>query len=152
MTANHCFKVGDKDTNYLPILKKGTTFSSTGGQIFTLTSDVDFSNPQNEIVVANVNNTNGLPTSYAIKTFGVVQSGYYEEKIISIGDYKRFLKIDLEDRNVLEISNVIDTTRVVRDVIMVLVSVSFILRLINILNSFFLILLRSEFKFSLILS
>ena len=97
------------DTNYLPILKKGTTFSSTGGQVFTLVADVDFSNAQNEIVVANVDNTNGLPTSYAVKAFGVIQSGYFEEKIISIGDYKRFLKVDLEDRNALEITNVFDS-------------------------------------------
>lgn len=97
------------DTNYLPILKKGTTFSSTGGQVFTLVTDVDFSNVQNEIVVANVNNTTGLPTSYAIKAFGVVQSGFFEEKIISVGDYKRFLKIDLEDRNILQITNIIDS-------------------------------------------
>jgi hypothetical protein len=94
--------------SYAPILKQGTTFTSTGGQLFTLLQDVDFSNPLNEIVVANVDSTTGVPTSYAIKTFGIVQSGYLTQKLITVGDYQRFTKLDLQDSNVLEIISVID--------------------------------------------
>lgn len=95
--------------SYLPILNKGSTFTSTGGQIYTLLEDVDFSNENNEIVVANVNSTTGVPTSYAIKSFGIVQAGFLEQKIVNVGDYERFLRIDLQDRNVLEILQVTDS-------------------------------------------
>ena len=97
------------NVDYLPILKQGTIFTSTGGQLFTLLQDVDFSNSSNEIVVANVDSTTGTPTSYAIKAFGIVQSGYYDQKVIEVSDYKRFLKLDLQDSNVLEVISVTDS-------------------------------------------
>lgn len=97
------------NSDYLPILNQGTTFTSTGGQLFTLVQDVDFSNALNEIVVANVDPTTGTPTSFAIKTFGIVQSGYFAQKVIQVDDYKRFLKLDLQDSQVLEIVSVIDS-------------------------------------------
>jgi hypothetical protein len=97
------------DTNYLPILKKGSTFKSTGGQFFTLMEDVDFSETTNEIVIANVDVTTGVPTSFAVKTKGVVQSGFYTQKQIEVGQYERFRKIDLQDKDVLEIVSVLDS-------------------------------------------
>jgi hypothetical protein len=97
------------DTNYLPILLKGTTFASSGGQLFTLLQDVDFSQSTNEIVVAQVDNTTGIPTSYAVKTVGIVQSGFYTQKQIQVGSYERFRQIDLNENNVLEIVSVFDT-------------------------------------------
>jgi len=97
------------DTNYLPILTKGSTFASSGGQLFTLFQDVDFSQSTNEIVVAQVDNTTGVPTSYAVKTVGIVQSGFYTQKQIQVGEYERFRKVDLDDNNVLEIVSVFDT-------------------------------------------
>jgi len=96
------------DVNYIPVLKKGSTFGSTGGQTFTLLQDVDFSQSSNEIVVAEVDQTTGTPTRYAIKTTGVVQSGFQQQKIVQVGSFERFKKIDLEDSNVLEIVSVID--------------------------------------------
>ena len=97
------------DLNYLPVLRKGSVFTSAGGQTFTLFQDVDFSQSTNEVVVAQVDNNTGSPTSYAVKTIGVVQSGYYTQKQIQVGSYERFRKIDLEDNNVLEIVSVFDT-------------------------------------------
>lgn len=97
------------DLNYLPIIKKGSTFGSSGGQFFTLMDDVDFSETTNEIVVANVDTSTGSPTKYAIKTKGMVQSGYYTQKQISVGSYERFRKLDLDDPNVLEIISVVDS-------------------------------------------
>lgn len=96
------------NVDYIPILKKGSTFGSTGGQTFTLLQDVDFSQSTNEIVVAEVDQSTGTPTRYAIKTTGIVQSGFNEQKIVQIGAFERFKKIDLQDPNVLEIVSVID--------------------------------------------
>jgi len=97
------------DLNYFPILKKGSTFSSTGGQLFTLMQDVDFSDTTNEVVVANVDTSTGVPTRFAVKTKGMVQSGFYTQKQITIGTYERFRKIDLNDSDVLEIVSITDS-------------------------------------------
>lgn len=95
--------------NYLPILKKGSTFKSTGGQLFTLLQDVDFSESTNEIVVANVDVNTGVPLNYAVKTKGLVQSGFFTQVQIDVGDYERFRKVDLRDKDVLEIISVTDS-------------------------------------------
>lgn len=96
------------NVDYIPVLKKGSTFGSTGGQTFTLLQDVDFSQSTNEIVVAEVDQTTGTPTRYAIKTTGIVQSGFSQQKVVQVGAFERFKKIDIEDPNVLEIVSVID--------------------------------------------
>ncbi len=97
------------DLNYLPILKRGATFSSTGGLLFTLLQDVDFSQSTNEVVVSKVDTTNGTPTEYAVKTKGIIQSGFYTLKNISVGAFQRFLKLDIADTEVLEIVSVFDS-------------------------------------------
>ena len=61
VTAN-----GSVDTDYLPILAKGSQISSNSGQFFTLIDDVDFSNPNNEIVPATATPGGGSTTSYAV--------------------------------------------------------------------------------------
>ena len=38
-------------------------------------SDINFSNPANEVVAARVNDTTGVPTEYAVKATGKVVSG-----------------------------------------------------------------------------
>ena len=100
---------GDPDTNYLPTLVKGTRFSSRGGQIFTLIDDVDFSHPENEVVTATSNNADGTPTAYAIKAYGRVISGETKEETVTVGDFKRFLTLELSDPNITEIVSVTDT-------------------------------------------
>jgi uncharacterized protein YaiI (UPF0178 family) len=97
------------DLNYLPILRKGSTFGSTGGQLFTLMQDVNFAESTNEIVVANVDTSSGVPTRYAIKTKGMVQSGFYTQLQITVGNFERFRKIDLNDSDVLEVVSVVDS-------------------------------------------
>ena len=52
------------DTNYIPILKQGTSVRSDAGGLFVLDEDVNFIN--GETVVARVNETTGLPTFFAI--------------------------------------------------------------------------------------
>lgn len=96
------------DTDYIPILKRGSIFSSTGGTIFTLNDDVRFDDPTNEIIVARVDG-DGAPTSYAIKSSGQVVSGEIKQEQISVGDYERLRKIELSNENITEIVSVKDT-------------------------------------------
>ena len=58
------------DPEYLPVLKRGSTFSSTNGASFILTEDVNFADSSNEVVVGAVDDTTGAPSSYAVKANG----------------------------------------------------------------------------------
>ena len=96
------------DTSYIPILKKGSELTSTGGETFILTEDVDFRSSNNEIVVGAVNTTTGLPTEYIIKATGRVVSGAIFERYITVGEFKKFNKILLGDSNISEILSCTD--------------------------------------------
>ena len=96
------------DTDYLPILAKGSKFTTTSGQVFTLTNDVDFANPDNEIVVATSNDQTGAPTAYAVKALGRVISGELNQENISVGDFTRFLTVTLSDPNITEVVSIVD--------------------------------------------
>lgn len=97
------------DTNYLPVLAKGSKFASTGGQIFALIDDLDFANPDNEIVVATSNEQDGTPTAFAIKALGRVISGELDREVVNVGDFTRFLTIPLSDPNITEVVSIVDS-------------------------------------------
>ena len=96
------------DTGYIPILKKGTKFSSTTGQGYVLTENVDFSDASNQIIAARSNTTTGAPTYYAIKAYGNVVSGRFGAERVTVGSYERFKKITLSTPNISEIISVFD--------------------------------------------
>lgn len=97
------------NTDFIPILKRGSKLSSAGGAMFMLNEDVDFSNPNNEIVVARVNEETGVPTYFAIKSSGQVVSGEIREELVSVGSFERLRKIEIENENITEIISVTDT-------------------------------------------
>jgi len=97
------------DLNYIPILKKGTTFNATGGGSFVLMENIDFSDPANPVIVARNNSTTGAPTYYAIKSYGNVVSGRYGVERVTVGAYQRFLNLTLSTRNISEIISVFDS-------------------------------------------
>lgn len=97
------------DEFYLPVLKKGSTFSSNSGVQFILEQDVRFDKEDSEIAIGRVDENTGLPLYFAIKSYGTVVSGRYESTSISVGDYKRFRKIELPLSNIVEILNVTDS-------------------------------------------
>lgn len=96
------------DPNYIPILKKNSSFTNKIGTSFTLVEDVFFDRDDNEVVVGTVDEVNGLPTSYAIKAHGRVQSGYLTQFFYDIGEYQRFLKIPVNIDYLTEIISVTD--------------------------------------------
>tara|TARA_R110000824_G_scaffold335251_2_gene521837 strand:+ start:21030 stop:22826 length:1797 start_codon:yes stop_codon:yes gene_type:complete len=97
------------DTDYLPVLAKGTALVSQAGQVFSLIDDIDFANPNNEIVVATAGQTDGVPTSYAVKALGRVISGETQQDLHSVGDFTRFLTVPLSDPDITEIVSVTDS-------------------------------------------
>jgi len=97
------------DTAYMPILLKGSEFSSVDGNNFILTENTHFSDSNNEIVVGRVNTTTGLPTYFAVKAHGRVISGRMVQDAIDIGEYQRFRRIKLAGENIAEVVTVVDS-------------------------------------------
>ena len=97
------------DTRYIPILKRGSSFSSDSGAIFILNEDVIFSDPKNDIVVSAANENTGVPTFFAIKAAGQVISGELKEEIIEVGEFEKFRRIELSDENITEVLGCFDS-------------------------------------------
>ena len=96
------------DRRYIPILKKGSSFSSDTGLNYVLTENVDFSEPKTQVIAARSNTTTGAPTFYAIKTYGNVVSGRFGSERVVVGAYERFKTITLSTSNISEIISVFD--------------------------------------------
>lgn len=96
------------DPNYIPILKKDSSFSNRIGTSFSLVEDVFFNREDNEVVVGTVDEDTGLPKTYAIKAHGRVQSGYLTQFFYDVGEYQRFLKIPVDIDYLTDIVSVTD--------------------------------------------
>ena len=96
------------NADYLPVLKRGSMFSTEAGVAFTLLEDVDFSKTNSDIVVSVVNASTGIPTYYAVKTSGKAISGETRILTKNVGAFESFLEIDLEDSDVTEVISVSD--------------------------------------------
>lgn len=97
------------DTNYMPILKRGTEVSSIDNLGFILNEDVDFSDPNNELVIAEVNSTTGAVISYAIRARGQVVSGRINRESLVVGGFQKFLKLKLSADNITDVMSVVDS-------------------------------------------
>lgn len=97
------------DLNYAPVLERGATFTADGGAVFTLMDDVNFANPNNEMIVSDVDSVTGVPTRYAIRSYGLVMSGILEAKTIEVGSYQRYPKFRIEASNVTNVISVFDS-------------------------------------------
>jgi hypothetical protein len=101
---------GGPDTSYLPVLKRGSTFSSVNGASYILVEDVNFADSINEIVVGAVNDTTGAPTSYAIKAAASVISGQFAILDFEIGQFEKFRKLEIPGGQIVsEIVSVTDS-------------------------------------------
>jgi len=96
------------DQKYLPVMRRGSSFSSLNGASYTLTDNIDFADTNNEIVPADINPSTGLPTSYAVKAHGRIVSGIRSQESFILGDYSKFLRLELSADNVTEIISVVD--------------------------------------------
>ena len=101
--------LGTPDTDYMPIVKRGSTFSSNVGNEYILNEDIDTSHQNNEIVVARVDEDTGLPTWFAIKAHGQLISGLMAMTTVSLDEFKKFRRIELNTADIAEITSVIDS-------------------------------------------
>jgi hypothetical protein len=97
------------DNRYLPILKRGSTFTSNTGLNFVLLENIDFANPKNAMVIAQSDASTNTPTKFAIKAYGNVVSGFFSKKDISVGPYQKFFRATLAADNISEVISVVDS-------------------------------------------
>ena len=97
------------DRRYIPIIKRGTRFSSTNGSNFVLTEDVNMAETSNPVVVARTDPTTGAPPFFAVKSYVKVVSGFFNTEIVDVGAFERFRRVQLSSPNVSEIISVFDT-------------------------------------------
>jgi len=97
------------DSNYIPQLKRGSSFGSDTGLVYILTENVNFNNPANDFIAARVDEITGTPTHYAIKAYGNVVSGQLGVKKLTIGAYEKFKRVKLGAGNIVEVISVFDT-------------------------------------------
>jgi len=97
------------DSNYLPILRQGTTISSTGGASFILNEDVNFNDPRVEVEAAEQDPSTGKTTYWALQAFGQVVSGEFGIETIPVGSFERFKNIRLRDQDIVEVLTVFDS-------------------------------------------
>lgn len=100
------------DERYCLILKPYTQLSSVSGVPFIIEDSVDFSQntlfSPREISVYNRDNT-GAPLFYLIKKTTQTYSGRIITKTVSVGNPQSFLKIKLDETNVVKIVSVVDS-------------------------------------------
>ena len=100
---------GAPDTDYAPILKAGSTMTSTGGGTYALLEDVDFGKSSNLVVAGVINSETGEPTSYIIRAKGRIVSGRVTSETKTIGAFQRFLRVPLASNTAAEVLSVTDS-------------------------------------------
>ncbi len=97
------------DLSYLPKMRKGSTFSTTTGNLFTLNEDVEFFAEDVEVIGSEVSSDGSRTTYYIIKVQAQVVSGQELQTVIKIDDFKRFRKIEIPGNNVTEVMSILDS-------------------------------------------
>lgn len=100
------------DTNYLLSVKEHAQFSNSSNQFYILEESVDFSvdtqlSPR-EVTVYSRDDSN-LPNFFLVKKTAKVSSGKIVVREFSVGTLKSFLKLQLDEDNVLEVLNIKDS-------------------------------------------
>lgn len=99
------------NSDYMPILRKGASFSSDNGGNFILTEDVDFGDLKNDVVAARFDDTSGATTFFAVKAFGQISSGVLSRATVDLTNsaFERFRRVRVGGDDVVEIISVVDT-------------------------------------------
>jgi len=98
------------DLNYLPRILKGTTFISSAGIPFTLIENVKFNSDNSEVIGSEVSSDGSKTTYYIVKSKGKVISGREKQIVAEVGDFQRFLKVEVAGEAITEIVSVVDSS------------------------------------------
>lgn len=95
------------DNRYLPTLKKNSTFKAENGVQFILAEDVVFQATAEDVRVGR-RDEDGNITYYIVRATGTVISGEFQNVVVEVGDFEKFLKVKVPLQNITEIISVID--------------------------------------------
>lgn len=98
----------EPDLQYVPKLLKNSTFRTTGGVDFTLTDDVDFLNPNTDIIATVLSNDASRADFYTLIMKGRVVSGQSFTSEFTVGNFEKFRTLEIPTDNVGEIVLVVD--------------------------------------------
>ena len=97
------------NTDYVPVLMKGSVFAGTNNLSYILSEDVDFSKEGVESRVGEVSE-GGNPSNYILKSSGNVYSGELKISVIEVTNYEQFKKVRIyENDPIVEIISVTDS-------------------------------------------
>lgn len=99
---------GAPDTSYVPIVKRGTIFSSEDGGSFRLANDVNFDDDSVDILVSKFDETNSVATHYVLRKSGEVISGVFETDFIAVDDFIEFNSVEVGEDIENEIVDIIE--------------------------------------------
>jgi hypothetical protein len=100
------------DPNYALLIKENLQASNTAGAYFVINDSVDFSvstslSPRTDTVYSR--NADGTPEFFLLKKAGKVSSGRIVSKTFTVGSPTAFMRLNLDETNVLGIVDVVDS-------------------------------------------
>ncbi len=99
------------DTSYNFVIHAGSTYRTQGGNVFTQMEDVSV-NLANSEIIGHKTNTDGSKLSYyLLKAKIPIISGEVKDFVVEVGEYRKFLKIEIPDSGVTEIIKVLDSEK-----------------------------------------
>lgn len=96
------------DMDYVPVLRQGCNIYSSNGISFLLADDVNFNDDDTLIVTGEISDS-GEIQNYILKKNAKVVSGTLEVYTQEIGEFEKFLKVEIDDENLVEIISVTDS-------------------------------------------
>ncbi len=100
------------DPDYMLIVKENSQFSNNNGSYYTLNQYVDFSissSSSHRVDSVYSRNADGTPQFFLLKKEGQISAGQVYTKQVNVGSPTQFLKIYLDEDNVLGIVDVVDS-------------------------------------------
>ena len=100
------------DMRYALTIEERSSFKSGEGPEFMLEKDCNFSIDSEdsplEITVYSTNNSTNKPEYYLLKKTEKAYSGEFKQKSYNIDSYEKFLTLELNDPNIIEIESIVD--------------------------------------------
>ena len=99
------------DSNYTATLRAGSKYRSSAGSVFTQMSDVTLTPENSQVVGYNTVSDGSKISYYVLKSKVPVISGEEKTFNVEIGNFRRFLKIEIPDPSLTEILKVQDSNK-----------------------------------------
>ena len=97
------------DTNYFMISHAGSKYMTQGGNVFTQISDVIINSQTSEIIGHKSTDDGSKIGYFLLKTKVPVRSGEERQFTVEVSGYRKFLKIEIPDSSVVEVTKIVDS-------------------------------------------